>query len=101
MLEEALREAKPALPLEPDQPQAIAMKSAILWHQNRLNEAEPFVARLAELNPRASGIWINLAFIRRRTQSIDAAVAPVPPAFPPNPRSALAPFHMAAYRAGP
>ena len=57
--------------LEPDQPQAIAMKSAILWHQNRLTEAEPFIAKLAAMNPSDSGIWINLAYIRRRTQSLD------------------------------
>src|SRR5437870_3745748 len=99
MLEEALREAEAALALEPEQPQAIAMKSAILWHQNRLNEAEPFVARLAEMNPRDSGIWINLAFIRRRTQSIDAAVETLQHAFAANPRNALAHFNMACYRA--
>ena len=99
MFEEALRETEVALALEPNQPQAIARKSAILWHQNRLNEAEPFVARLAEMNPRDSGIWINLAYIRRRTQSLDAAVATLQHAFTANPRDALAYFNMACYRA--
>ena len=99
MFEEALRETEAALALEPNQPQAIARKSAILWHQNRLNEAEPFVARLAEMNPRDSGIWINLAYIRRRTQSLDAAVATLQHAFTANPRDALAHFNMACYRA--
>src|SRR5438552_15158385 len=61
MLEEAMREAEAALALEPDQPQAIAMKSAILWHQNRLTEAEPFIAKLAAMNLRDASIWINLA----------------------------------------
>ena len=99
MLEEAMREAEAALAIEPDQPQAIAMKSAILWHQNRLNEAEPFVAKLAEMNPRDSGIWINLAYIRRRTRSLDAAVETLQHAFVANPRDALAHFNMACYRA--
>lgn len=99
MFEEALRETEAALALEPNQPQAIALKSAILWHQNRLGEAEPFVARLAEMNPRDSGIWINLAYIRRRTQSLDAAVATLQHAFDANPRDALAHFNMACYRA--
>lgn len=99
MFEEALREAETALELQPDQPQAIAMKSAILWHQNRLNEAEPFVARLAEMNPRDSGIWINLAYIRRRTRSLDAAVETLQHAFDANPHDALAHFNMACYRA--
>ena len=48
MFDEALREVDAALALEPNQPQAIAMKSAVLWHLNRLKEAEPFVAKLAE-----------------------------------------------------
>jgi tetratricopeptide (TPR) repeat protein len=99
MFEEALREADTALAIEPGQTQAIAIKSAVLWHQNRLKEAEPFVAKLAELNPRDSAIWINLAYIRRRTQSLDAAVNTLQHAFNANPRDALAHFNMACYRA--
>ena len=99
MFDDALREAGVALTLEPNQPQAIAIKSAVLWHQNRLSEAEPFVARLAELNPSDPAIWINLAYIRRRTQSLDAAVDTLRHAFDANPRDALAHFNMACYRA--
>jgi len=99
MFDDALREAGVALTLEPNQPQAIAIKSAVLWHQNRLSEAEPFVAKLAELNPSDPAIWINLAYIRRRTQSLDAAVDTLRHAFDANPRDALAHFNMACYRA--
>ena len=99
MFEEAMREADAAVALAPTDPHALAMKSAVLWQQNRLNEAEPFIAKLAEMNPRDSGIWINLAYIRRRTQSLDAAVETLQHAFDANPRSALAHFNMACYRA--
>jgi len=99
MFDEALREADAVLAIEPDQPQAIAIKSAIFWHTNRLNEAEPFVAKLAELHPNDSGIWINLAYIRRRTQSLEAAAETLQRAFDANPRDALAHFNMACYRA--
>lgn len=99
MLEDALRETDLVLALEPHNSHAVAMKSAILWHQNRLREAEPFVAELAEMNPRDSGIWINLAYIRRRTQSVDAAVQTLQHAFDVNPRDPLAHFNMACYRA--
>jgi tetratricopeptide (TPR) repeat protein len=99
MYADALREADAVLALEPDQAQAIAIKSAILWHTNRLSEAEPFVARLAELNPRDAAVWINLAYIRRRTQSLDAAVETLQRAFTANPSDALAHFNMACYRA--
>ncbi len=99
MYTDALREADAVLALEPDQAQAIAIKSAILWHTDRLKEAEPFVARLAELNPRDPAIWINLAYIRRRTQSLDAAVDTLQHAFTANPSDALAHFNMACYRA--
>jgi tetratricopeptide (TPR) repeat protein len=99
MFEDALRETDLVLASEPDQPQAIAIKSAVLWHMNRLKEAEPFVAKLAEMNPGDSEIWINLAYIRRRTKSVDAAVEALQRAFKADPRNALAHFNLACYRA--
>ena len=99
MYDDAVHEADRALALSPNLPQAIAIKSAALWQANRLSEAEPFVAKLAELNPRDADIWINLAYIRRRTQSLDAAVDTLQRAFEVNPRYALAHYNMACYRA--
>src|SRR5580700_10499031 len=60
MYDDAVREADIALALSPNAPQAIAIKSAALWQANRLSEAEPCVAKLAELNPRDADVWINL-----------------------------------------
>jgi tetratricopeptide (TPR) repeat protein len=99
MFDDAVREAEAALAVEPNDLSAIAIKSTALWQSNRLVEAEPFVAKLAEMKPRESTIWINLAFIRRRTQSLDAAVETLQRAFDANPRDALAHFNMACYRA--
>ena len=99
MYEDAVQEADIALGLSPNLPQAIAIKSKALWDTNRLTEAEPCVAKLAELNPRDSEIWINLAYIRRRTQSLDAAVDTLQRAFEANPQNALAHYNMACYRA--
>jgi tetratricopeptide (TPR) repeat protein len=99
MYDDAVKEADLALALSPNLPQAIAIKSAALWQANRLSEAEPVVAKLAELNPRDAGIWINLAYIRRRTQSLDAAVDTLQRAFDADPQDALAHYNMACYRA--
>ena len=99
MYGDAGREADKALALAPNLPQAIAIKSEILWRSNRFKEAEPFVAKLAELNPGDSAMWINLAYIRRRTQSLAAAVDTLQRAFDANPRDALAHYNMACYRA--
>jgi tetratricopeptide (TPR) repeat protein len=99
MYDDAVREADKVLAVEPNETSAIAIKSAALWQSNRLNEAEPFVAKLAEMNPREATIWINLAYIRRRTQSLDAAVETLQRAFEADPRDALAHFNMACYRA--
>jgi Flp pilus assembly protein TadD len=99
MYEDAVREADLALALDPNNGPAIAAKSAALWQANRLQEAEPLVAKLAELHPREAGLWINLAYIRRRTQSLDAAVETLQHAFDANPRDPLAHFNMACYRA--
>jgi tetratricopeptide (TPR) repeat protein len=99
MYDDAVQEADVALALAPNLLRAIAIKSAALWQANRLSEAEPFVAKLAELHPRDAGIWINLAYIRRRTQSLDAAVDTLQRAFDANPRDAMAHYNMACYRA--
>ena len=99
MYDDAVREADIALTLSPNLSAAIKIKSDALWQANRLSEAEPFFARLAELNPRDPGIWINLAYIRRRTQSLDAAVDTLQHAFEVDPRDALAHYNMACYRA--
>jgi len=99
MYDDAMREADEALELSPGLPQAIVIKSAVLCQINRLSEAEPFMAQLAELNPSDSAIWINLAYIRRRTQSLDAAVDTLQRAFDVNPQDALAHYNMACYRA--
>ena len=99
MFDEALGEADLALALAPHDPQSLAIKSAILWEQNRLTEAEPFMAELAAMNPRNTGLWINLAYIRRRTQSVEAAAATLQQVFTANPRDALANFNLACYRA--
>jgi tetratricopeptide (TPR) repeat protein len=98
MYEDALREVDAVLARVPSQPQALALKSAALWQANRLPEAEPCLAKLAELRPRQVDIWINLAYIRRRTQSLDAAAETLQRAFDANPRDALANFNMACYR---
>jgi tetratricopeptide (TPR) repeat protein len=99
MYDDAMREADLALALAPNLPQAIAIKSDALCRANRLSEAEPFMVQLAELNPRDSAIWINLAYIRRRTQSLDAAVDTLQRAFDANPQDAQAHYNMACYRA--
>jgi Flp pilus assembly protein TadD len=99
MYEEALREADVAVTLAPQDPHALAIKAAVLWQLDRLNEAEPFMAKLAELNPQNTGLWINLAYLRRRTRSLEAAVETLQRAFDANPKDALAHFNMACYRA--
>ncbi len=99
MYEDAVREADVVLAEEPNHAPAMAAKSAALWQANRLQEAEPCLAKLAELYPREPGLWINLAYIRRRTQSLDAAIETLQHAFTANPRDALAHFNMACYRA--
>lgn len=99
MYDDAIREADAILAIQPDEPHAIALKSTALWQANRLQEAEPLVEKLTEINPKESGLWINLAYIRRRTQSLDAAVATLQRAFDANPSDALAHFNMACYRA--
>jgi tetratricopeptide (TPR) repeat protein len=99
MYDECVRECDAALQVDAENRHAVALKSAALWQANRLKEAEPCMARLAELAPHESTVWINLAYIRRRTQSLEAAVETLQRAFEANPQDALAHFNMACYRA--
>jgi predicted Zn-dependent protease len=99
MFDDALREVDIVLTTAPDQPAATEIKSDILLRMNRLKEVEPFLAKMAEWNPDDPGVWINLAYIRRRTQSLEAAAETLQRAFVANPRNALAHFNMACYRA--
>ncbi len=99
MYDDALREADAVLAAIPHQPQATAIKAAAYWHTNQLQQAEPCVAFLAEQNPADAGIWVNLAYIRRRTQSLEAAVETLQRALEADPTDALAHFNMACYRA--
>ena len=98
MYEDALKEAEAALRVDSDNADAVAIKSSILWQSNRLTEAEPCMAKLTKLKPSDSSLWINLAYIRRRTQSLDAAVETLQNAFAVNPKDALAHYNMACYR---
>ena len=90
MYEDALREADAVLARVPQQHEATAIKAAVYWHRHQLREAEPYVAFLAEHNPKEAGIW---------TQSLDAAVQTLKRALEANPADALAHFNMACYRA--
>lgn len=99
MHEDALREAEAILREAPDDEVGLAVKAAVMWDRGQLNEAEPCLARLAEHHPNNAGLWINLAYLRRRTRSLDAAVETLQRAFEADPKDALAHFNMACYRA--
>ncbi|MDW8343864.1 MAG: tetratricopeptide repeat protein [Verrucomicrobiae bacterium] len=99
MFDDALRAAEELLKESPDDEVGLAVKTAIMWDRGRLTEAEPCLAKLAEHHPNNAGLWINLAYLRRRTRSLDAAVETLQRAFEADPKDALAHFNMACYRA--
>ena len=76
MYDDAMREADEALALAPNQPEAIGIKSDVLCQANRLQEAEPFMAQLAELIPSDSASSSSTASVARwlaRTSSPSSA----------------------------
>lgn len=99
MFDDALRIAEDLLRESPDDEVGLAIKAAVMWDRGQLTEAEPCLAKLAEHHPNNAGLWINLAYLRRRTRSLDAAVETLQRAFEADPKDALAHFNMACYRA--
>jgi tetratricopeptide (TPR) repeat protein len=99
MHEDALVELDAALAQQPDCADAVSTRAFVLLHVRRYAEAEAWFAKLLALQPENTEGWIHLAYCRRRTQSLEAAVEALEHALHLQAAHPLANYNMACYRA--
>jgi tetratricopeptide (TPR) repeat protein len=99
MTEDALAEADAVLAEAPQVEAALRAKAFVLLTLKRYAEAQQWFERLVAVNHRHVEGWIHLAYCRRRTTSLEAAVAALQHALDLDGGHALANFNMACYRA--
>ncbi len=96
---EALAEVDAALAQQPNFEEAVSSKAHILLCAKRYREAEEWFIKLLFLRPANADGWIHLAYCRRRTRSLEAAVDALEQALRLRADHPLANYNMACYRA--
>ena len=99
MHDDALAELDAALAQQPDSGDAVAAKAFVLLCARRYAEAEAWFEKLLALRPKDTDGWIHLAYCRRRTRSLEAAVEALEHALRLHTDHPLANYNMACYLA--
>lgn len=99
MATDALAEVDAVLALSPECEVAITAQAYLLLGKRRYTEAEMSLEKLLAINPKNADAWIHLAYCRRRTKSLDAAVETLETALRLRGDHPLANYNMACYRA--
>ncbi|MBI5686192.1 MAG: tetratricopeptide repeat protein [Verrucomicrobia bacterium] len=99
MNEDALAEADAVLAQQPGCEDAINARAFILLGAHRYADAEVWLEKLLAVQPKNVDGWIHLAYCRRRTKSLDAAVEALETAMRLRADHPLANYNMACYRA--
>ncbi|MCX7826070.1 MAG: tetratricopeptide repeat protein [Verrucomicrobiae bacterium] len=97
MAEDALAEADAALAEAPEAEVCLRAKAFLLLSLKRYAEAAPWFEKLLAANPRNVEAWIHLAYCRRRTTSLDAAIETLQCALRLDAGHPLANYNMACY----
>lgn len=99
MHDDALAEVDALLAQQPDHEDGISARAFILLCAHRYADAEPWFEKLLAAQPKNVDGWIQLAYCRRRTKSLDAAIEALEHARRLRADHPLANYNMACYRA--
>lgn len=99
MHDDALVEADAVLAQQPGCEDGIGAKAFILLCARRYAEAESWFEKLLAVRPKNADDWIHLAYCRRRTKSLEAAIEALEHAQRLRVDHPLANYNMACYRA--
>lgn len=99
MHDDALAEVDALLARRPDCEDGISAKAFVLLSARRYPDAELWLEKLLAVRPKNVDGWIHLAYCRRRTKSLEAAVETLERALSLRANHPLANYNMACYRA--
>lgn len=99
MYADALAEVALVLESRPDQKDALYLRGLVLLEQRNLAGSEAAFRRLVELDPEQAHVYVHLAYIHRRTVSLERAVETISRALELKPSMPIALYNLACYRA--
>lgn len=99
MYEDALVEVGEVLATNPDHKDALYWKGLVYLEQQKLNEAETPLRRLIEIDPEQAHVYVHLAYIYRRTISLERAIETIQHALQLSPQMPIGLYNLACYRA--
>lgn len=99
MYDDALAAVAGVLAVAPNHLDALYWKGLIYLDQGKLQDAEGPFRRLVELDPEQAHVYVHLAWIYRRTVSLERAVEAIQRALQLNPKLPIALYNLACYRA--
>lgn len=99
MHDDALAEVDAVLARQPGCAVSINARALVLLSARRYADAEVWLEKLLAVQPKSVDGWIHLAYCRRRTKSLDAAIEALEGALRLRADHPLANYNMACYRA--
>jgi tetratricopeptide (TPR) repeat protein len=97
--EDALSEAVAAFSLDPESYDANLTYGVVLIALERFDEADTALTKTIELDPDRPLAYVHLAYVHRRTISLDKAIETISLALERQPGMALANYNLACYYA--
>lgn len=97
MLDEALSEVEKVLDNDPEDLAARELKCIFLAQMQKYDEAEKNLLKLIKIQPGNPDLFVQLAFIKRRTEGLDTAINAIKKALEINPDMAIANYNIACY----
>jgi len=99
MHDDALAEVDHVLSDTPDHREALYWKGMVYLEKQKLAEAEPPFRHLIEIDPEQAHVYVHLAYIYRRTISLERAIETIQQALQLSPKLSIALYNLACYRA--
>lgn len=97
MFEEALCEVEKVLAIDPEDVVAGELKCIFLSQMKKYDIAEKHLLFLIEIQPDNPDLYVQLAFIKRRTEGLEVAIKAITKALKIDPNLAIANYNIACY----
>jgi Flp pilus assembly protein TadD len=99
MYDDALKEVDEVLAACPEHKDSLYWKGLIYLDQHKFTEAEPPLRRLIEIDAEQAHVYVHLAYIYRRTVSLERAIETIQQALQLSPKMPIGLYNLACYRA--